>query len=131
MATLAECRKFDWNNYDIWSYPLHGVLMSQRLWSIVDGSEPKPATPAADVASQEVCDQQAQSIIDCIVKDAQMFVIKTKTTAKEKWGSLEDALDVAQAKTATVVEDPKQLHFTIQENVFGRRGPNKKKHLST
>ena len=65
-------------------------LQRLRLWSYIDGSEPKPEETHPTFSDWEEKDFEAQSEIQFHIADTLMYLIAHESTAKEMWYCLKE-----------------------------------------
>ena len=115
----------DGANFASWKRLTRRALRLRKLWSVVDGSYPRPAAGSATLDDWLEMDEEALGQMEFTLKPGPLNTISRTTTAKEAWDTLCDRFEgkgkarVAQLlgdvfKTAFVDSEP----FENQINLF-------------
>lgn len=86
----SQVVKLHESNYEMWKLQISLILQAAGVWTIVDGSETRPAS---DATLQQAFDQreiQARAIIIPTLTENQICHIVSMTTAKQVWDQLKD-----------------------------------------
>lgn len=82
-TTGATITRLDPTNYAVWKLRVKGLLMQQKLWSLVEDG-----LPAAATAVQKASDQAAIGIICLHVSDQYVDVVMSQDSAMAAWEKL-------------------------------------------
>src|SRR4051812_26864353 len=105
--------KFGGDNFHLWKFKMRMILEEKDLWTIVNGTENRPAdTDKLAHATYEKRDNRALMIICLNLQDSEMSHIQSSTSAKEAWRTLKE---IHEAKSVSNRLFLRKEFFTIKK----------------
>jgi gag-polypeptide of LTR copia-type/Domain of unknown function (DUF4219) len=123
LSSLANLRRFDIpklesdaSNYTSWQHRVRRLLQIWKLWSVVDGTFPRPTTPT-NLADWIAIDEEAQAQIEFNVRDGAPFdTVVAANSAKEAWDLLSERYNgVGNARVGHLMTQVYNTKFTENE----------------
>jgi transposase InsO family protein len=123
LSSLASLRRFDIpklesdaSNYNSWQHRVRRLLRLWKLWSVVDGTYPRPTTPT-NLGEWLTIDEEAQAQIEFTVRDgAPLDTVIAATSAKEAWDLLSERYNgVGNARVGHLMTQVYNTRFTENE----------------
>ena len=120
---MANLRRFDIpklesdaSNYTSWQHRVRRLLQIWKLWSVVDGTFPRPTTPT-NLADWIAIDEEAQAQIEFNVRDGAPFdTVVAANSAKEAWDLLSERYNgVGNARVGHLMTQVYNTKFTENE----------------
>lgn len=91
--TKITVEKLNSENYFTWKYKMELLRIKENLWNIIDEVKPElkdDGSNKTEVDAWKRKDNQTRSIIGLLVEDSQLYLIRTKRTARATWLALKD-----------------------------------------
>lgn len=115
MAENLSIVKLNNDNYDMWKFKIHMLLMKDDLWTVICDD---PPTSNSDLVVWNRKDSKARAIIGLPVDDSQVNLIKNAKSAKEAWNALKEYHEKATLTTEVMIlKQLCQLKYTEDRNM--------------
>ncbi|KAJ3473570.1 hypothetical protein NLI96_g12937 [Meripilus lineatus] len=102
------------DHYPVWRVQMQDILTDLGLLKYTDGSEQKPTTDAAAIATWETNDRKALTALRLRISGSMINYVISATTSKQAWDSLAEVFNV-QSPMAIVVLRRKMFHKRMEE----------------